>query len=252
MLDLSANVTWREILSETEAGNIPHCRAVSAPAKYHPEIIETLSRMILGTYRPSHPDLLIIGTPDKAPPIGEYGKTSYDNSCRWLIDSIALKPLESSRRLAVIQCADKLTKPAGNSLLKLAEEPPGHAYLLFLMEDGKLFLPTLKSRSRFSSITDDVRVPPERIPLDAHGWAQWLLTARKSTSDNDTITPQLEAWSNYALDTGNIDLAEKCERLRIISSQKNLSAPIMCDIIILALMEENGKIEHILDDIREA
>ena len=159
MFDLSANVTWREILNETETGNIPHCRAISAPSKYHPEIIETLSRIMLGNYRPSHPDLLIIGTSDKAPPIGEYGKPNYDRSCRWLIDTIGLKPLEASRRLAVIQCADKLNKAAGNSLLKLAEEPPAHAYLLFLMEDGRLFLPTLKSRSRFSTITVTEAVP---------------------------------------------------------------------------------------------
>ena len=252
MFDLSANVTWREILNETEAGNIPHCRAISAPSKYHPEIIETLSRIMLGNYRPSHPDLLIIGTSDKAPPIGEYGKPNYDRSCRWLIDTIGLKPLEASRRLAVIQCADKLNKAAGNSLLKLAEEPPAHAYLLFLMEDGRLFLPTLKSRSRFSTITAAEAVPLKRIPLDVHEWSEWLSQARKSTSDNDTITPDLEAWSSYALEAGNIDLAEKCEKLRIISSRKNLSVPMMCDIIILALMEENNNIEYILDDIRQA
>ena len=252
MSNLTANVTWSEILAETETGNIPHCRAISAPSKYHPEITETLSRMILGSYRPSHPDLLIIGTADKAPPIGEYGSPSYDHSCRWLIENIALKPLEAPRRLAVIQCADKLNKAAGNSLLKLAEEPPEHAYLLFLMEDGRLFLPTLKSRSRFSAITINETIPPAKIPLDAHEWGQWLSRARKSTSDNDTITPELEAWGNYALETGNIDLAEKCEKLRTISSRKNLSVPMLCDIIILALMEENTEIEYILDDIRQA
>ncbi|MBQ7169504.1 MAG: hypothetical protein IJR63_06350 [Synergistaceae bacterium] len=249
MSDLTANVTWREILSETETGNIPHCRAISAPVKYHAEIIETLSRMILGTYRPSHPDLLIIGTTDKAPPIGESG---YDGSCRWLIENIALKPLEASRRLAVIQCADKLSKAAGNSLLKLTEEPPGYAFLLYLMEDGRLFLPTLKSRSRFSAITISDPITPVKIPLDAHEWVQWLARARKSTSDNDTITPELEAWSKYALDTGNIELAEKCGELRVISSRKNLSVPMLCDIILLALMEGNTDIEHILDDIRQA
>ena len=250
MSDFSSNVTWREIVSETRAGNIPHSRAISAPLKYHPEIIETMSRIILGSYRPSHPDLLIIGSSDKPPSIGEYGKPSYESSCRWLIENIALRPMESTKRLGVINCADKLNKAAGNSLLKLTEEPPEHAYLLFLMEDGRLFLPTLRSRSRFSTITDDDSIPEKRIPLDAFEWSEWLSESRKSTSDNDTITPDLESWREYALNTGNIELAEKIEKLRIISSRKNLSVPMLCDIIILALMEGNAEIEYILDDIR--
>lgn len=252
MSNLTANVAWQEIVHETEAGNIPHCRAISAPVSVHSEITETLARMILGTYRPAHPDFLAIGTSDKAPQIGEYGKPSYEHSCRWLIDNIALKPMEAARRLAVINCADKLNKPAANSLLKLAEEPPSHAYLLFLMEDGRLFLPTLKSRSRFTAVTLREPTQSTKIPLDAHEWAQWLAKARKSTGEPDTITPELEAWGNYALETGNFDLAEQTERLRLISSRKNLSVPMLCDIIILALMEGSTDIERILDDIRQA
>ena len=237
MLNLASNVAWQEILHETEAGNIPHSRAISAPVSVHAEIIETLSRLILGSYRPSHPDLLIIGTADKAPPIGEYGKPNYEYSCRWLIENIAMRPMESKRRLAVIECADKLNKSAGNSLLKLAEEPPEHAYLLFLMEDGRLFLPTLKSRSRFTAITSNEYAGAQRMPLDSREWTEWLTKARKSTNDNDTITPDLEAWGSYALETGNIELAERIEKLRIISTRKNLSVPMLCDIIILALKE---------------
>ena len=250
MLNLASNVAWQEILHETEAGNIPHSRAISAPVSVHAEIIETLSRLILGSYRPSHPDLLIIGTADKAPSIGEYGKPNYEYSCRWLIENIAMRPMESKRRLAVIECADKLNKSAGNSLLKLAEEPPEHAYLLFLMEDGRLFLPTLKSRSRFTAITSNEYAGAQRMPLDSREWTVWLTKARKSTNDNDTITPDLEAWGSYALETGNIEIAEKIEKLRIISTRKNLSVPMLCDIIILALKEDNTEIEDILDDIR--
>ncbi len=250
MLNLASNVTWQEILHETEAGNIPHCRAISAPISAHTEIIEALSRIILGSYRPSHPDLLIIGTAGKAPPIGEYGKPNYELSCRWLIENIAVKPMESKRRLAVIECADKLNKSAGNSLLKLAEEPPEHAYLLFLMEDVRLFLPTLKSRSRFTAITSNEHAVPQRMPQYSREWIEWLTKARKSTSDDDTITPDLEAWGSYALETGNIELAERIEKLRIISTRKNLSVPMLCDIVILALKECNTEIEDILDDIR--
>ena len=64
------------------------------------------------------------------------------------------------------------------------------------------------------------------------------------------ITPELESWSEYAVKEGNIDLAEKIEKLRIISTRKNLSAPMLSDLIIMTLMEGNTDIEYILDDIR--
>ncbi|MBQ7543786.1 MAG: hypothetical protein IJT02_02480 [Synergistaceae bacterium] len=238
MLDLASDVAWQEILHETEAGNIPHCRAVAAPAKLHNEITETLARMILGTYRPSHPDLLITGTPDKAPNI---------DMCRQLIEDIALKPLESSRRLGVILNADRLLLPAANSLLKLAEEPPAHAFLLFLMEDGRLFLPTLKSRSRFSTITLKEDEDARPLPSD---WVKWLAGARKY--DTDAMIAELRAWANRASDDKDFAKAERLDTLRIIAEKKNLSVPLLCDLIILTLREDNTKHEHILDDLRQA
>ena len=252
MPDLATNVMWREILRETEAGNIPHCRAISAPLKWHDDIMRGLADLILGGYRPSHPDLLIAGTPDKAPLIGDITKPNYEGSCRWMIENIALKPLESKRRLGVIFCADNLGLPAANSLLKLAEEPPSHAYLLFLMEDGRLFLPTLRSRSRFNTIISGEHEQPRRIPSDAAEWVSWLNDSRKSGTEIDAVISDFEAWSDYALQTGNIELAERIEKLRIIASRRNLSIPQLCDITILALREENTYIERLLDDFRQA
>ena len=166
MSDLSVNVTWQEILRETKSGDVPHCRAIAAPLKYHDEIIEILAGIILGSYRPNHPDLLITGDINKAPSI---------DLCRNLINEIAVKPLESNKRLGVIMNSDKLLLPAANSLLKLAEEPPEHAFLLFLMEDSRLFLPTLRSRSRFNALIfrkDDKDSKP--MPQNAFDWVEWL------------------------------------------------------------------------------
>ena len=249
MSDLAVNVKWQEILRECESGDIPHCRAISAPASYHQEIIESLSRIILGKYRPSHPDLLIIGTTDKAPPIGDPAQSGYAGSARWLIENIALKPLESSRRLGVIMCADRLLLPAANSLLKLAEEPPEHAVLLFLMEDRRLFLPTLKSRSRFTAITLNEKREVQAVPKSPGEWVKWLANARKA-SDSDEITAMLDSWSNYAADAKNYVLAERIDGIRIIAEKKNLSVNMLCDMIILMLGDDNTKHEHILDDLR--
>ena len=239
MSDLAANVTWQEILSETDAGNIPHCRAIAAPAKYHQEIIEVLARKILGSYRPEHPDLIVSGTQDKAPNI---------ELCRQLIGDIALKPLESSRRIGVIMSADKLLLPAANSLLKLAEEPPSHAVLLFLMEDGRLFLPTLRSRSRFSTIMIAEKAEAREFPRSDADMVKWIAAARKM--DAVSISEELGAWAEYALTEKNFPLAGRIETLRLIAAKKNLSATMLCDLIILTLREDNKNNEYILDDFR--
>lgn len=249
MSNLTANVTWREILRETETGNIPHCRAISAPSKYHQEIIQTLSPIILGSDKPAHPDLLVAGTADKAPPIGDPDKPNYTGSCRWLIENIALMPVEAPRRLGVILNADKLLLPAANSLLKLAEEPPKHAALLFLMEDGRLFLPTLRSRSRFSTITLKDDLPTRQAPNTNAEWIAWLAETRKA-GDSDALIADLEAWANYSVSVKDFVRAGLIERLRLIAAKKNLSVPMLCDMIILTLREENSGHESILDDFR--
>ena len=249
MSDLAVNVKWQEIIAETKAMNIPHCRAIAVKSSYHQEIIETLARMILGSYRPAHPDLLIIGTTDKAPPIGDPEKPNYEGSCRWLIDNIILKPLESSRKFGVIMCADNLNKPAANSLLKLAEEPPEHVVLLFLMEDGRLFLPTLRSRSRFTAIAIQEKRESIKIPAAPAELVKWLGDSRKGL-DADGMVSVLEAWVNFAADNGNFALAKRIDTLRVIAEKKNLSVPMMCDMIILMLGDDYTKYDYILDNIR--
>ncbi|MBQ7196325.1 MAG: hypothetical protein IJS40_02835 [Synergistaceae bacterium] len=251
MPDLASNVTWQEIVRETQAGNIPHCRAIVAPGNFHDEIIAELSNLILGSYRPNHPDLLIIGSVDKPAPIGNpdtMTEEEYRNSTRGLIENIALKPLEAQRRLGVIMSADKLNKSAANSLLKLAEEPPSHAYLLFLMEDIRFFLPTLRSRSHVSVIFSQDEEESYSIPVSETEWLEWLSRTRKA-NDLEMILSDLAAWRNFAASSQNFILASKLGRLYIIANKKNLSVPFMCDVIILALKGENKNFENIFDDL---
>ncbi len=239
MSDLSVNVEWQEILRETESGDIPHCRAIACKSEWHGEIVESLAKLILTNFRPSHPDLIVIGNVDKAPDI---------ETCRNLINDIALKPLESKFKLGVIMSADKLNLNAANSLLKLAEEPPNHAKLLFLMTDGRFFLPTLRSRSRFNVLVSEEISEARKIPESDSDWAQWLDKTRKSEIDD--ITKDLEAWRNFETNGKNFILAYKIEKLRLISGKKNLSVSMLCDIIIMILKEGNLNFEYILDDFR--
>ncbi len=235
MSDLAFNVRWQEILRETEAGNIPHTRAIVSPSKWHDEIIKSLAEIILGSYRQSHPDLIIIGI-EKSPDI---------DTCRNFIQDISLMPLESDKRFGVIMNAGRLNPNAGNSLLKLSEEPPAHAYILFLMDDAKFFLGTLRSRSRFNVLVSDEEVESSKPPENESEWLEWL--SRKK--DADIISGDLEAWTNYAVSENDFVLADKICRLKLLNDMKNLSPAMMSDIIILTLKERSNEIERILNDI---
>ncbi|MBQ7592794.1 MAG: hypothetical protein IJU48_00395 [Synergistaceae bacterium] len=240
MSDLASNVTWQEILRETQAGDMPHCRAIASPLKWHEEIYTSLAKIILGEFNTSNPDLFIAGTLDKAPNIDE---------CRELINDMALKPLgKTQRRFGIINRADKLMLPAANSLLKLAEEPPKYACLLFLMEDGRLFLPTLRSRSRFSVLVSEEKSESYGMPEKISEWIDWLATKKKGSTKPEEITQDLEAWANFAVNNGDFVKAERVYKVKLIAEKKNLNVPMLCDMILLTLREENINIDDIFND----
>ena len=235
---------WEALTNEFSDKNIPHCRAVSAPLAWHADILRRLSRFYLcldGTGADgcagcnawngnSHPDLFVIGEVGKAPAIDD---------CRNMIQELALMPVLAPRRLGVVMSANTLLAAAANSLLKTAEEPPSHVYILFLLEGGWL-LPTLKSRSRFTMLALPEFPGEGEFPSDDPSWLAWL----KSQKDIADVSKYLSAWTNSALLDGDYIRAAKLERLRLISEQEKLSVTMMCDLLTLALMEETP-FEHI-------
>lgn len=243
MSDIASNVAYQELLRLTQAGKLTQSHAITAPLKYHAEIIEGIARVILENYRPSHPDMLIIGTTEKPPTV---------ENCRWLIDNIAMKPMEGEKRIAVIMNGDKLNTSAGNSLLKLTEEPPPHAYILYLMEDERLFLATLRSRVQLTTIKSEDEIQPAIMPQDPQEWVDWLTEARKSTLEDDKILRDIKSWEEYEQERGNVEAAEKLEKLRQIARRKNISIPMLSDLIIIMLMDGGNENEDILNDIRKA
>jgi DNA polymerase-3 subunit delta' len=61
---------------------------------------------------------------------------------RWL----TLRPLMASRKVAIVEEAERLNEHGQNALLKTLEEPPGADVLLLLATDPGLLLPTVRSR----------------------------------------------------------------------------------------------------------
>ncbi len=87
----------------------------------------------------THPDLLII-PPDPPQLLIKLGQV------RTVIARIYRRPAQASRAFYVFT-ASAFMKEAANSLLKILEEPPGHATLILLTENPSELLPTIRSRA---------------------------------------------------------------------------------------------------------
>ena len=228
-----------------ESGNISHCVAITANLNWHLDIVYALAEKFLGLSKSilkNNNDLIILGELDKAPNI---------EACRNLINNIALKPVNGDRRLAVILAADKLLKPAANSLLKLAEEPPDYACILFMLDiNGRKLMPTLKSRARNAVLKLNFK---NKLKSDYNikdfDWLDFAVKFR-----NLDYLKAVEVLSDLAalnLEAGDVKNAVRFERLRLIASQRRLSGALLCDLVILA-MKEDMPFERLFDDIQQA
>ncbi len=65
---------------------------------------------------------------------------------RELQREVNLKPLESKRKIYIIEQAEKMTAEASNSLLKTIEEPPPYALIILICSNLEAILPTIISR----------------------------------------------------------------------------------------------------------
>ncbi|MBI2025008.1 MAG: hypothetical protein HYT03_02915 [Candidatus Harrisonbacteria bacterium] len=65
------------------------------------------------------------------------------------------KPIHSFHRTLVISQADRLTVPAQNAILKIAEEPPAHAIIILLLKDPNALLSALQSRFQKIFVSSD-------------------------------------------------------------------------------------------------
>jgi DNA polymerase-3 subunit delta' len=157
-----------------------------------------------------------------------------------------LKPFASEGRLAVIPAAERLSLPAANSLLKLAEEPPEEGRLLFLAEEDNL-IPTIRSRVwtvyfSYPSMTEET--PP---PDDPSQWAEWIDKTRKKSLDE--LVPEIDAWSRKLCGAGEWDKAASVRNAIYISKKRHLPVSMVQDALA-AILREGVTIGQIFSDIR--
>jgi len=85
----------------------------------------------------NHPDFEII-EPE--------GNSIKIEQARDLISKMTEKPIESDRKIFIINEADKMTVQAQNCLLKVLEEPPIYGTIILVSSNEHIFLNTIKSR----------------------------------------------------------------------------------------------------------
>lgn len=85
----------------------------------------------------NHPDLHVL-EPD--------GSSIKIEQVRSLQHDLHLRPLESSRRICLIEAAETLTTGAANALLKTLEEPRGSTLLILISSQPHRLLDTIRSR----------------------------------------------------------------------------------------------------------
>ncbi|MBQ0055831.1 MAG: hypothetical protein KBS54_06810 [Synergistaceae bacterium] len=236
---------WNEICSAVNSGRHPQSVAALVPPAGQEYFVECYARIMLEDDRAwsdgRHPDLIYAGTPDKAPSIEE---------CRKLNEEMSLHPVSAKRRLSVIWAADKLSLEAENSLLKLTEEPPANACILFVMEENKL-LPTIRSRVW----TINIDFPEECLnaskpPQTPAEWAEWF--GRNSSGKKgefDAACLEIQGWINYYIEQGEFAKASNAELLVKMAKQKNTSLSMLQDMAF-AVLQGDVACEQIFGSLR--
>ncbi|MBT3182264.1 MAG: DNA polymerase III subunit delta', partial [Deltaproteobacteria bacterium] len=96
----------------------------------------------------NHPDQLLVE------PSGENIKI---DQIRELQSDLRFHSMESAKKIAIVDDADRMTESASNSLLKVLEEPPESTHFVLVSSMSHGLLPTIRSRSQaisFSPLRD--------------------------------------------------------------------------------------------------
>lgn len=139
------------------------------------EAAEEIAGTLLGRIE-NHPDFIRI-TLEKT--------TIKIETIRDLIQKLSLRPVESDRRVVVIEEADAMTDAAANALLKTLEEPPQHTLFILISEASERLPATIRSRCQRVSF----QVSRQRIEKDlGEIFSSW----------QDRMLPLFESGSSFS------------------------------------------------------
>ncbi len=152
----------------------------------------------------NHPDYLYI-EPD--------GASIKDKQLELFQEFIQLKPYESDTKVVIVDQGELMTVRAQNRILKIVEEPPGHALILFVTENKEALLPTVLSRLQLLSFNRIASEEMEKWLLEK-GYDQDLshLAARYSDGSLSMALKLLTAPDFYQMREGALSTLEALHR----------------------------------------
>lgn len=142
--------------------------------------------------RGTHPDVRTWSLASQAASQKDGKHTTLNiETAREIRAATALRPVESPRRVIVVDDAESMQGPAQEALLKTLEEPPPAVVLLLLADDAELLMPTIRSRCLAVDLRPVPAVAIERglvergidpalateVAALAHGRPGWALQA---------------------------------------------------------------------------
>ena len=229
---------WKQLSAAVNDGRSAQSVSVVMPAELQEEFVRLYAEIILAVNNPlDSPDCIFAGKYMTPPGIEE---------SRALKAEISLAPTVASKKLAVIWEANKLSLETMNSLLKITEEPPVHASILFVASEDNL-IPTIKSRvwNLYISLPEEYQTP-RKYPLTDTDWCEWIDSNKKKSSD--TIFIEVLPWINFLVERGDFEKAQNLERIIRLMEQKKLPVSMINDVIY-ALLKEDLSYEQIFGDI---
>ena len=128
---------------------------------------------------------------------------------RELRDKVAFSPVESPKKVYIIDEAHMLTEPAWNALLKTLEEPPPHVKFIFATTQPQKILPTIISRCQFLpfqrisniQIIEKLKeiAQQEKLEADEDVFLAIAKAADGSLRDAESILDELVSFSSGAI-----------------------------------------------------
>ena len=153
--------------------------------------------------------------------------TIKNEQIRELNKSILEKPIESLKKVYIINNSENMTIQAQNSLLKTLEEPPEHAVIILITANENKMLTTIKSRCTkiyFNPLSDDEVKKILTKTFNIHNLSNKVLKIAGGSIDNalkvQTNEDTYNILENIFTDLKNKNLIELLQQKELLCEKK--------------------------------
>jgi DNA polymerase-3 subunit delta' len=183
----------------------------------------------------THPDLIRVSKPANKSfiplelLIGPPDARMQEGFCR----DIRLRPMQGTRKVAILEDADFLNEEGANCLLKTLEEPPSGAIVILIGTSEQKQLPTIRSRCQILRLG----------PLTVDDAAKLLRQEHEVTADDDAIAAAMDVSGGDITAAARLLAGDGNELRSAVTGQlsANFPDPIALSRLITKYVDGSGK-----------